>query len=119
MHNVKKLESKMRTLEEHEMRMATSLRTRGDSLIFKICSLVPFGLSASPLMSCTNDWSNFLISVWRINGIKKKHFQFWKLRVRFFAKIQDQIKNPDHKDFSLRKETMSPKVIDGRKEIYD
>ena len=50
MHNVKKLESKMRTLEEHEMRMATSLRTRGDSLIFKICSLVPFGLSASHVL---------------------------------------------------------------------
>ena len=71
MHNVKKLESKMRTLEEREMRIATILRTRGDSLIFKICSLVPFGLSASPRMSSTNDWSNFLISVWWINGIKK------------------------------------------------
>ena len=31
------------------------------------------------------------------------------LGVRFFTKIQDQIKNPDHKDFSLRKETMYPK----------
>ena len=32
-----------------------------------------------------------------------------KLGVRFFTKIQDQIKNPDHKDFSLKKETMYPK----------
>ena len=32
-----------------------------------------------------------------------------KLRVRFFPKIPDQIKNPNHKDFSLRKETMYPK----------
>lgn len=63
MHNVKKLESKMRTLEESEMGMATILRIRGDSLIFKICSQVPFGLCASPRMSSTNDWSNFLISV--------------------------------------------------------
>ena len=44
--------------------------------------------------------------------------------MRFFAKIQDQIKNPDHKDFSLRKETMFPEfeiseVIDSWKEIYD
>ena len=31
------------------------------------------------------------------------------LGVRFFTKIQDQIKNPDHQDFSLRKETMYPK----------
>ena len=31
-----------------------------------------------------------------------------KLRVRFFPKIPDQIKNPNHKDFSLRKETMYP-----------
>ena len=31
------------------------------------------------------------------------------LDVRFFTKIQDQIKNPDHQDFSLRKETMYPK----------
>ena len=31
------------------------------------------------------------------------------LGVRFFTKIQDQIKNPDHQDFSLTKETMYPK----------
>ena len=31
------------------------------------------------------------------------------LGVRFFAKIQDQIKIPHHQDFSLRKETMYPK----------
>ena len=31
------------------------------------------------------------------------------LGVCFFTKIQDQIKNPDHQDFSLRKETMYPK----------
>ena len=31
------------------------------------------------------------------------------LRVRFFTNIQDQIKNPDHEDFSSRKETMYPK----------
>ena len=31
------------------------------------------------------------------------------LGVRFFSKIQDQIKIPDHQDFSLRKETMYPK----------
>ena len=31
------------------------------------------------------------------------------LGVLFFTKIQDQIKNPDHQDFSLRKETMYPK----------
>ena len=31
------------------------------------------------------------------------------LRVRFFTKIQDQIKNPDHQDFSKGKETMYPK----------
>ena len=30
------------------------------------------------------------------------------LRLRFFTKIQDQIKNPDHQDFSLGKETMYP-----------
>ena len=60
MHNVKKLESKMRT---HEMGMATIFRIRGDSLIFKICSRVPLGLSASPRMSSKNDWCNFLISV--------------------------------------------------------
>ena len=30
-------------------------------------------------------------------------------RVRFITKIQDQIKNPDHQDFSSRKETMYPK----------
>jgi len=59
MHNVKKLESKMRTVEEGEIGMVKILRIRGDSLIFKNCSLVPFGLSASPRMSSTNDWSNF------------------------------------------------------------
>ena len=32
-----------------------------------------------------------------------------KLGVRFFTKIQDQIKTPDHQDFSLRKETVYPK----------
>ena len=31
------------------------------------------------------------------------------LGVCFFTKIQDQIKNPDHQDFALRKETMNPK----------
>ena len=31
------------------------------------------------------------------------------LGVRFFTKIQDQIKNQDHQDFALRKETMNPK----------
>ena len=31
------------------------------------------------------------------------------LGVRFFTKIQDQIKNPDHQDFPLRKETMYSK----------
>ena len=31
------------------------------------------------------------------------------LGVCFFTKIQDQIKNPDLQDFSLRKETMYPK----------
>ena len=30
-------------------------------------------------------------------------------RVCFFTKIQDQIKNPHHQDFSSRKETMYPK----------
>ena len=44
--------------------------------------------------------------------------------MRFFAKIQDQIKNLDHNDFLLRKETMFPKfeiseVIDSWEEIYD
>ena len=72
MHNVKKLESKMRTLEEREIGMATILRFRGDRMIFKICSLVPFGLSASPRMFSTNDWSNFLICMWWINGGKLK-----------------------------------------------
>ena len=32
--------------------------------------------------------------------------------MRFFTKIQDQIKNPDNKDFSVRKETMYPKNFD-------
>ena len=32
-----------------------------------------------------------------------------KLRARFFTKIQDQIKNPDHQDFWLRKEKMYSK----------
>ena len=30
-------------------------------------------------------------------------------RVFIFTKIRDRIKNPDHHDFSLRKETMYPK----------
>ena len=29
---------------------------------------------------------------------------------RFFTKIQDQVKNPDHWDFSLGKETLYPNV---------
>ena len=33
------------------------------------------------------------------------------LGVRFFTKIQDQIKNPDHQDFSLRKETIIVKSV--------
>ena len=35
------------------------------------------------------------------------------LGVRFFTKIQDQIKNPDHQDFSLRKETIIVKCLEG------
>ena len=31
-------------------------------------------------------------------------------RARFVTKIRDQIKNSDHKDFSLRNETMYPKT---------
>ena len=33
-----------------------------------------------------------------------------KFRARFVTKIRDQIKNSDHKDFSLRNETMYPKT---------